>query len=231
MVSVKLEPALTIPLTEPQSQIYDVGGGQAMKVLVALTSYLDIGPTVSLLVLPAAEKNADSGIAWGFGGGLRFKAPRVAERHSGMSPWLDFDLLYVRTGGLNRPAFDVAAGLAFPLGEAHALWVGPFVRYMQTDQPARAADRISDHPAHMCFRADRAALVGVMGKAVQGASDQRQPRCAARLVGWAADAVHAAWEPCGSYPCNYRSSRIHHGVDARYDDGRPAAAHYAVGGR
>src|SRR4051812_36378928 len=72
-VSVKLEPALAIPLSAPQSQIYDAGGGQAVKLLFGLTPYIDIGPTASILVLPAAKDDAASGVAWGFGGGLRIK--------------------------------------------------------------------------------------------------------------------------------------------------------------
>jgi outer membrane protein OmpA-like peptidoglycan-associated protein len=136
-VSVKLEPAVAIPLSAPQSQIYDVGGGQSVKVLFGLTSYLDIGPSASVLVLPAANDGAESGVAWGLGGGLRLKQARDAEPYASVSPWLDGSALYVRTGGLDRAAFDVAAGVAFPLGEPRALWIGPFVRYMQTIQLAR----------------------------------------------------------------------------------------------
>ena len=134
--SVKLEPGLAIPLTAPQSHIYDVGGGQSIKALFGLTPYLDIGPSLSVLILPAELDGAESGIAWDFGGGLRLKRPHDAAG-SGLSPWLDFDALYVRTGGLNRPGFDLAAGVSVPVGETRTVWVGPFVRYMQTIQPTR----------------------------------------------------------------------------------------------
>ncbi|MBS1153063.1 MAG: OmpA-like Outer rane domain protein, partial [Myxococcaceae bacterium] len=43
-LSFKVEPGLTIPLTTPQSQIYDVGFGQTVKVLFGVTSFLDVGP-------------------------------------------------------------------------------------------------------------------------------------------------------------------------------------------
>ena len=136
-VSFKLEPGIAIPLTAPQSRIYDVGGGQSLKVLFGLTPYLDIGPSLSLLILPAAVDGAESGIAWGAGAGVRVKRPHDATSYSGVSPWLDLDALYVRTGGLDRPGFDLAAGVAFPIGDARTFWVGPFVRYMQTVQLAR----------------------------------------------------------------------------------------------
>lgn len=197
--SIKVEPALAIPLTAPQSQIYDVGGGQSMKVLVGLTPYLDIGPTVSLLALPAAADNAESGVAWGFGGGLRLKTPRAAERHSGMLPWLDFDLLYVRTGGLNRPGFALAAGLAFPIGEARALWIGPFVRYMQTVQPARAGYDNRDA---------KIALLGVSFELGTGVA--RRPAVAAAAVSEAPPSV--VTEPV--VPC---ADRDHDGIADNID--------------
>jgi outer membrane protein OmpA-like peptidoglycan-associated protein len=136
-VSFKLEPGVAVPLTAPQSQVYGVGGGESLKALFGLTPYLDIGPTASFLLLPAAAAHAESGIAWGLGGGLRLKRPHDAESFYGLSPWADADLLYVRTGDLNRPGFDAAVGLSAPIGEARTFWVGPFVRYFQTVQPGR----------------------------------------------------------------------------------------------
>jgi outer membrane protein OmpA-like peptidoglycan-associated protein len=133
----KLEPALAIPIDSPQSRIYDVGGAQSLKALFGITPYLDVGPAVSFLILPAAIEGGESGVAWGFGGGARLKRPHDAVTYGGVSPWLDLDALYVRTGVLNRPGFDLAVGVSVPLGEERRFWVGPFVRYMQTIQPAR----------------------------------------------------------------------------------------------
>jgi outer membrane protein OmpA-like peptidoglycan-associated protein len=48
-----------------------------------------------------------------------------------MSPWIDADALYVRTGELNRFGFAAGAGLAFPLGQARKFWLGPYLRYQQ----------------------------------------------------------------------------------------------------
>ena len=137
-VSFKLEPGLAVPLSAPQSEIYDVGGGESLKLLFGLTPFLDIGPTSSFTLLPAAAAQGESGIVWGFGGGLRLKRPWDSQGFYGISPWLDADLLYMRTGDLNRPGFDAAVGLAVPVGASRSLWIGPFVRYMQTLQPTRA---------------------------------------------------------------------------------------------
>ena len=136
-VSIKLEPGVAIPLSAPQSDSFDIGGGQALKAMFGITPYLDIGPSASFLFLPSATPLAESGVAWGFGGGLRIKRPHNS-RTSGVSPWIDADLLYVRTGDLNRLGFDVAVGLAFPVDAARSFWVGPFVRYHQTLNSERA---------------------------------------------------------------------------------------------
>jgi len=131
-VSFKLEPGVAVPLSAPQSDIYDVGGAQAIKALFGLTPYLDVGPTVSFLYLPAAKADAEGGVVWGLGAGARLKRPHDAESYHGVSPWLDADLLYMRTGDLNRFGFDAAVGLAIPVDEARIFWAGPFVRYLHT---------------------------------------------------------------------------------------------------
>ncbi|HEY5960479.1 MAG TPA: OmpA family protein, partial [Polyangiaceae bacterium] len=48
-----------------------------------------------------------------------------------VSPWVDVNALYVRTGDLNRPGFAAAAGLSVPVGDSRAFRIGPFVRYFQ----------------------------------------------------------------------------------------------------
>lgn len=135
--ALKLEPGVAIPLTAPQSEVFGVGAGQSVKALFGLTEWLDIGPNVSFLLLPDATRPAESGVAWGFGAGLRLKRPHDAESFYGISPWLDADALYIRTGALNRPGFDVALGASVPIGESRTWWVGPFVRYMQVIQGDR----------------------------------------------------------------------------------------------
>jgi outer membrane protein OmpA-like peptidoglycan-associated protein len=133
--SLKLEPGIAIPLSAPQSQIYDVGGGQSLKALFGINRYLDVGPTSFFLFLPAANDLAAAGSVWGFGGGLRVKRPHDAETAYGLSPWFDADFFDIQTGDLNRPGFDAALGLQAPFGKTRAVWIGPFVRYLQVIQP------------------------------------------------------------------------------------------------
>jgi len=138
-VGFKVEPDVAIPLTPPQSDMFGVGGGETLKLLVGVTPWLDIGPAASLHLLPALDAADASATIWAFGGGFRLKRDHAAEGASGISPWLDADLFYIRTGDLNRPGFDAAVGLAVPLGERRTTWIGPFVRYLQVVQtPDRA---------------------------------------------------------------------------------------------
>jgi hypothetical protein len=140
--SIDIAPGVAIPLSAPQSQLYEVGGAQWLKARVALTPFLDVGPSATLLVLPAAMHDAKAGIAWGLGPGLRLKWPLDRDSLLGLSPWLDTDALYVRTGELNRAGFAAAAGLAVPLGRAtrrtRVFWVGPFLRYFHILQAVRS---------------------------------------------------------------------------------------------
>jgi outer membrane protein OmpA-like peptidoglycan-associated protein len=138
--ALKVEPGLAIPLTHPQSQRFKVGGGETIKALWTLNEFLDVGPSVTFLALPTETAVRNLGTAWTFGGGLRVKRPHHApddDSLNGLSPWADTDLLYVRTGGLDRPGFAIAAGLAAPIGKARVFWVGPFVRYLHILQGQR----------------------------------------------------------------------------------------------
>jgi outer membrane protein OmpA-like peptidoglycan-associated protein len=131
-ISFKLEPGVAIPLSAPQSDAFNTGGAQSIKVLFGLTPYFDLGPATSFMFMPAQKPGTEDGIVWGYGAGGRLKRPHDATTFAGISPWLDADLLYMRTGGLNRPGFDAAAGLAIPIDEHRTFWIGPFVRYAQT---------------------------------------------------------------------------------------------------
>jgi outer membrane protein OmpA-like peptidoglycan-associated protein len=139
--SLKIEPGVAFPLTDPQSQRFKTGGGQTLKALWGLTPYLDIGPSATFLAFPSRGAFNEGGTAWTFGGSVRFKRPHDAPDDDGalaLSPWVDADLLYVRTGGLNRPGLAVAAGLAVPLGATRVFWLGPFVRYLEIIQLDRS---------------------------------------------------------------------------------------------
>ncbi|MBN2195187.1 MAG: OmpA family protein [Polyangiaceae bacterium] len=139
--TVKVEPGLAFPLTRPQSRLFDMGGSQTVKALWTLKPYLDLGPSVTVLALPAEAASREAGAAWTFGGGVRFKRPHHApdrDAFYAISPWADADLLYVRTGELDRPGFAAAVGLSVPVGAARAVWIGPFLRYFQILQGTRS---------------------------------------------------------------------------------------------
>lgn len=138
--TLKVEPGVALALTDPQSHIFNPGAGQTVKALWNLNRYLDVGPSTTFLALPKEGSSRDLGTVWAFGGGLRVKRPhdvRDDDNFYAISPWLDADVLYVRTGALNRPAFDVAAGLSVPIGKSRVFWIGPFVRYLQIMQSDR----------------------------------------------------------------------------------------------
>jgi outer membrane protein OmpA-like peptidoglycan-associated protein len=136
-LSLKLEPGVALAITEPQSR-GDVGMGGTAKILVGVTPFLQLGPTFGFATLPdsGALMADSSGRSFAFGAGGRLMRPHDAGRY-GISPWLDADLLYVRTGTLDRPGFSAAVGVSMPLDQQRRFWLGPFVRYFQIVQGDR----------------------------------------------------------------------------------------------
>lgn len=131
--SLRIEPGISVPLTDPQAQRFVVGGSQTVKAAWNLSRYFDLGPSVGFLALPSAATGDNPGTAWLFGAGLRLKRPHdFADNDTlfGLAPWVDVDALYARTGALDRPAFDVGAGVSVALGKDRIFWVGPFVRFL-----------------------------------------------------------------------------------------------------
>jgi outer membrane protein OmpA-like peptidoglycan-associated protein len=117
-------------------------------------------------MLPAAAQGGESGVVWALGGGVRIKRPHDATSAYGISPWLDADAFYMRTGPLNRPGFDAALGLGVPFGSTRTFWAGPFVRYMQTLQ--------SDHVG-FDDRDAKILILGISLEAGSGIERQREP--------------------------------------------------------
>jgi outer membrane protein OmpA-like peptidoglycan-associated protein len=135
--SLKIETGVALPLTDPQSQRFDVGGGQTLKALWLLNRYLNLGPSATFMGFPAQGPGGDVGTAWTFGASLGLRRPHDLPDDAsffGISPWIDVDALYVRTGPLDRPGVDVGVGLAVPIDRARIFWVGPFARYLQIFQ-------------------------------------------------------------------------------------------------
>jgi outer membrane protein OmpA-like peptidoglycan-associated protein len=137
-LSLSVEPGVAVALTDPQSERTDTGLGQTLKLLFGVTRYLAVGPTAAYTTLPAATSMPTSGAAWAFGGGARMMRPHDAVGFYGVSPWIDADLLYVRTGGLDRLGFASAVGVAVPIDDRRRFWVGPYARYFQIVQGERA---------------------------------------------------------------------------------------------
>lgn len=140
-ISLRVEPGVAIPLTNPQAERFNVGGAAAIKPELGLGSYFSVGPSVSFVGLPSKLSNVDAGTLWGFGGFLRVKRPHDEKNtdtgFAAISPWADADLQYVRTGLLDRFGYALAAGASVPTGDDRCLWLGPFVRYQdvyQTDK-------------------------------------------------------------------------------------------------
>jgi outer membrane protein OmpA-like peptidoglycan-associated protein len=151
-LSLKFEPGLALSLGKPQSQRFGLGAATSLKGLVGFEGgYVNFTGGLTFLGLPAKTGFASSsmGTAWAPSAGLRIQLPRESEEmrlrkphqsesFNGAKPWLDGDLLYVRTGGLDRVGFSTAVGLSFPIGESRSFWLGPFVRYIQILQGGRA---------------------------------------------------------------------------------------------
>jgi outer membrane protein OmpA-like peptidoglycan-associated protein len=137
-LSLRVEPGVAIPLTSPQTERFKVGGAAAIKPELGLGSYFSVGPSVSFVGLPSKLSNVDAGTLWGVGGFLRVKRPHDEKNTdtglSAISPWVDADLQYVRTGPLDRFGYALAAGASVPTSDERNLWVGPFVRYQDVYQ-------------------------------------------------------------------------------------------------
>src|SRR5689334_14550564 len=121
-VAVQVEPGIATALSDPQSQRTDAGYGQTVKVLVGVSRYLAVGPSVSFTTLRSSGAMETSGTSWAFGGGARVMRPHDAVSFHGISPWADADLLYVRTGPLDRLGFAGAVGLAIPIDTPRRFW-------------------------------------------------------------------------------------------------------------
>lgn len=140
-VTFRLDTGVAVPLTGPQADRFNVGGELTVKPMISVLPFFDLAPSATLLGLPSKISGIDTGTAWGLGGGFRFKRSRDASNtdtgFKAVSPWLDADLQYVRTGDLNRAALMIGAGAQVPTSDSRTLWVGPFVRYQDIVQGDR----------------------------------------------------------------------------------------------
>jgi outer membrane protein OmpA-like peptidoglycan-associated protein len=151
-LDVKLEPGAALSARSPQWDRFELGGAATLKALLGFEGRaLNVTAGLTFLGLPAQTGFASTsvGTAWAPSIGLRLQMPRESEgmrlgrphaeeRYYGARPWVDSDLLYVRTGPLDRAGFMAAVGVSYPVGEQRQWWMGPFVRYFQIFQGGRA---------------------------------------------------------------------------------------------
>lgn len=137
-VTLRAEPGVAIPLTDPQAQRFGVGGAIAVKPEITLFHWVGLGPSVQWIGLPSNVSGVDAGTATRLGAFARVKRPHdetnTGRGFSAASPWVDADLGYVRTDGLDRLGTSVAAGVQVPTSDSRWLWVGPFARYDLVNQ-------------------------------------------------------------------------------------------------
>jgi len=149
--SAHVETGATIPLTTPQSSIYNPGPSLTVKGLFALTPNWALGPAVSAVYLPRTDTAKNAGLLWQVGPSLRFQGDRrpIHQKYLyDLCPWLDLDVAMGVTGDLILPSVDVGAGLEAPLEKTHTFWMGPFVRYSHMFQTA------DNHDGHLLNQND-----------------------------------------------------------------------------
>ncbi len=92
------------------------------------------GPMFQVLGFHSRLEDVATPTILSVGGFLRLRRPHGYEWNSStgaaaVSPWVDADAQFVRTGPLNRFGAAVGIGAAFPLEESRVVWLGPFARW------------------------------------------------------------------------------------------------------
>ena len=135
----KIEAGVAFPLRSPQKDFFGPGFGGRLNLGLGLGEWISVQLTGQVVALPARNTapTGDAAVPIGLGGGLRLKLPyRYA-----VYPWIDADLLYVRTGPLDRLGYTVGIGVHVPIGQSRIVRLGPFVRFFQIiDQGAPNVD-------------------------------------------------------------------------------------------
>jgi outer membrane protein OmpA-like peptidoglycan-associated protein len=143
--SLHLDPGLVVPLTSPQSDIYNPGMGLGAKFMFRVCPWASVGPSMSAVYLPKViDDGSNAGVYWQFGGSLRLQHV-FGERDSVnvFRPWADLDLMGGHTGNVWNPAFDVGLGIEGALDRSRSAWMGPFVRWTHSFQTASAQEGIT----------------------------------------------------------------------------------------
>ncbi len=160
-LTLKLEPGVAIPITQPQDNRFKPGFDGEAKLLHSLCPYFSLGPMAGAMFLPGKDGNPD-GSVWMFGGALDLHRPHDRANNTGSgwsaaSPWAGVDAAFVRTGDLNRFGFSEAVGVSWPTGDDRLVWVGPFLRYLevfQDNDPGRDSRNAKTLIAGLSFEFD-----------------------------------------------------------------------------
>jgi hypothetical protein len=145
-IALSVEPG--VALRAGQTQTLRLPSAASVKALLGFGRYLDATIGAGFVGLPdLSDSNSPmSGMASTLGIGLRLKRPHDERSFRGVCPWFDAELLSVQRRATDRHALSLGAGIAFPMGGARSIWVGPFLRYLQVLEPNGAGDgkRASD---------------------------------------------------------------------------------------
>lgn len=127
-LSVRLEGGGAMALGAPQNQYFGLGGQGALTLGMSLGSFVDVHLQGGYLYLPPSASSglAQAGTGLFAGAGVRLKRPMFANL---ISPWVEADGHYFRTGPLNRASIAGAAGVLFRWSADVPFWLGPYARY------------------------------------------------------------------------------------------------------
>lgn len=152
-LTLRVEPGVAIPFTSPQTDRFRVGGDLAVKPTIGILPWFDANLTLSALELPSKIDGVSRGEALGVGLGARVKRPHdesnTGTGFSAVSPWVDVDGQFLRTGDLSRFGWSAGVGAAVPTSDARTLWVGPFVRYLDVVDSLNDRPGINSSDAHV----------------------------------------------------------------------------------
>lgn len=141
--SVHLEPGLEMPFTSPQCDIYDLGPTLNAELLFKAHPNLALGPAVQATYLPRSiDDGRNAGVLWLLGGAVRLQGDRTTSipQRFDVSPWIEGNVSYARTGELNRFGMGLRLGMDVFTDDAHVASWGPWIGYTHVFQTSTTDD-------------------------------------------------------------------------------------------
>lgn len=135
--SIHLQPGVEVPFTEPQRSVYNFGPMLNIEPMFKLHPNFAIGPAVQATYLSRrADNGQNAGVLWQFGVAARLQGDREATGHYGvdMSPYIEGNFSYARTGELSRPSLGARIGIDMFTDDAHVASWGPWIGYTHVFQ-------------------------------------------------------------------------------------------------